>query len=102
MQQRVWSMQRVRKGGSRINSIHRYYYAVWVEFTVANLLTISLNLESVSRNKDTRSLVLTADTTPWMGLTRVFILATAEFAVSRASSTAASADTGVPPTEVWV
>jgi len=70
---------------------------------VANLVTISLNLESLSRSDDTRSLALsTADTTPWMGEPRVFILETAVLVVLRASSTVVSAEPGVPPTGVWV
>jgi len=69
---------------------------------VANPLTIRLNLESVSRNRDTRSLApSTADTAPWMGEPRIFILETAALVVSRACSTVVSAETGVPLTGVW-
>ncbi len=86
-----------------IKLIYKYNYTAWMEFTVANPLTILLNLKSASRNKDTRSLALsTADTTPWMGEPRVFMLETAVLAVSRACSTVVSADTGVSSTGVWV
>ena len=59
-----------------------------VTFTVANPLTISLNLESMSRNEETGSLALsTADTTRWMGEPRVFISEKAVLAALLATST---------------
>jgi hypothetical protein len=86
-----------------MKSIHRHYYTVWVEFTLASSLTILLNLESVSRNIDTgqSSALWTADTTLRMGKPRVFIFDMVVLAVSRASSAVVSAETGVPPTGIW-